>query len=312
MDYGMGMEQYVSGNRRTKMPQYDTVFIDDNKLMSIGFNVTEIQNMHYIQNNMGKFTSQALQSYGYTYEQAKRLMYAYGVCSGKIVIDSKEDMIKHLRKMFGTNYRISMQDLAVSKVTSIPRLAVVGNIKEEPYSIWNSKNYNGKDALYKVVDVTTQRITIETMRKPRLKYGEAKKIQGVFEIKGVKSSGEAVVSFDRKYCNLCNRFAVMASLRNPEFHLGKYEIVCFEGTKVYVFATDIGVKENIRYSGGTQRVYQYGIFPKDIKPKLDTVAKELYRSLGGVSATLQEPTATYSVITKVKEEVITEDDGVVF
>lgn len=314
MDYGYSMNNmYMNEGRRRmpKMPQMDTTFIDDAKLMSVGFNAVEIQNMHMVQNNFGKFTPQALQSYGYTYEQAKRLMYGYSICKGKTVIDSKQDMVKHLRKMFGANYRISMQDLKVSSVTSIPRVALVGNIADEPFTIWNSKNYKGKDAIYKVVDVTGKRITIETSRKPKLAYGASKSIPGVLEIKGTKTNGMVVVSLDKDYCQLCNRFAIMASLRNPEFHLGKYEMVCFEGTKVYIFAVDMGIRETVKYSGGTQRVYKYGIFKKDIKPKLDMVAKEMYRSLGGVSVDFLEANKEYNIITQRKAEEETDESEVI-
>lgn len=309
MDYGYGMNMGRPG-RQPKLPQMDTVFIDDVKLANAGFNMVEIQNMHMVQNNYGKFTPQALQSYGYTYEQAKRLMYGYGICKGRVVIDSKQDMVKHLRKMFGSNYRIGMQDLAVSSVTEIPRVALVANIKEEPFTIWNSKNYKDKDALYKVVDVTNKRITVETPRKPKLAYGHTKVVPGVLEIKGVKSNGMVVVSFDRDYCKLCNRFAIVASLRNPEFHLGKYEIICFEGTKVYVFAINMGTKENIRYNGGTQRVYRYGIFPRDVKSKLDIVAKDMYKNLGGAAVEFIPANSDYKIITREKSEEETEGSGV--
>ena len=118
--------------------------------------------------------------------------------------------------------------MAVSKVTSVPRLAVVGGIIEEPYAIWNSNRYKGLDAMYLVKDVTGSKVTIETSRKPQLEWGKARDIPGVLEIKGIRNNGKAVVTFDKKYCRLCNRFVIIASLRRPEFHLGEYEMVCFE------------------------------------------------------------------------------------
>ena len=275
---------------------YNPIVIDDNKLLSIGFNQIEIQNLHYLINNGAKFTSTALQSYGYNYEQAKRLMYAYNICAGKVQVDSKEEMVRHLKKMFGGNYKISIQDLAVSKLTSVPRVAVVANLTQEPYTIWNSKNYKGMASLYKVVDVTGQRITIETSRKPRLEYKQAKVIPGVLEIKGVRANGNAVVSFDKKYCALCNRFVIVASLRNPEFHLGKFEMICFEGTRVYVYATNMGVREQVKYSMGNQRIYDFGIFPEDIKGKLSNIAKGLYNHLKCASAQYFDPNMQYKIV----------------
>lgn len=281
----------------------EQAYIDDAKLINIGFTQEELRHLHMIQNNGIKFSMQSLQLCGYNYEQAKRLMYGYNICLGKVQTDSKEEMIRHLKKMFGSNYRISIQDLAVSNISAVPRVAVVGNITQEPYTIWNSNRYKGKDALYKVIDVTGQRITIETPRKPQLKYGQQKVIQGILEIKGVRANGNAVVIFDKKYCQLCNRFIIVASLRRPEFHHGMWEILCFEGTRVYVYATNMGIRENVRYSMGTQRVYSYGIFPTDIKPKLDVVAKQLYTKLGGVNLQLEGANAEFRVLTPQNKEL---------
>lgn len=282
--------------------------INTNQLMKLGFNQQEIQQLMYVYNNNGKFTLNALQSYGYNYEQAKKLMYMYNICAGKIQIESKEELIKHLKKMFGSSHRIGIQDLAVSKVNNVPRFAVVSNIIDEPYTIWNSKNYKGTNALYKVVDVSGQKITIETPKKPILKYGSAKEIKGVLEIKGVKDNGNAIVTFDKNYCKLCNRFIIVASLRNPEFHLGKYEIICFEGTKVYIYATSIGTRDKPNYSMGTQRVYGYGIFPQEIKGKLVNVTKAMYKYLNGVNAELFGANIEYKVIPQDKVE--DENEGV--
>lgn len=283
--------------------------IDEYRLMSLGFNQQEIAQLKYVYNNRGKFNTNALQSYGYTYEQAKRLMYMYNICTGKIHIDSKEEMVKHYRKTFGTNYRISMQDLAVSKITSVPRLAFVGNITVEPYTIWNSKQYKGMQALYKVIDATSKTITVETSRKPKIPYGTPTEIKNVLEVKGVRNNGNAVVAFDKNCCRLCNRFVIVASLRNPEFHLGKYELICFEGTKVYIYAINMGTKETLRY-GNTQRIYDYGIFGQTIRDKLDNVAKEMYKHLCGVGVEYHGPTMDYEVLPKEQEE---EDvsDGVI-
>lgn len=289
----------------------DQVYINDNKLVSIGFSPEEIRHMHLVQNNGIKFTMQSLQMCGYNYEQAKRLMYGYNICSGKVQVDSKQETIKHLRKMFGANYRISIQDLAVSNINTVPRVAVVKNIPDPPYSIWNSNQYSGKDAIYKVIDVSGQKVTIETPRKPRLAYGQTKVLPGILEIKGVKANGNAVVVFDKKYCQLCNRFIIVASLKKPEFHHGLWEILCFEGTRVYVYATNMGTKENVRYSMGTQRVYDFGIFIKDIKPKLNLAASKIYKKLGGVGTQFEGANAEFKVLTQEIRE-IDENQDVIF
>lgn len=298
----MGYNAYNNYNN------YNMVNIDTALLQRLGFSPNEIQQLTYVYNNGGKFTPSALQSYGYNYEQARRLSYMYNICAGRVQVDSQQQMVKHLRKVFGSGYRISIQDLAVSKITSVPMVALVANIKEEPYNIWNSKNYKGKDAIYKVIDVTGQKITVETKKKPRLEYGKPKVLPGILEIKGVKENGNAIVTFDKKYCRLCNRFIIVASLRNPEFHLGKYQIVCFEGTKVYVYALNMGTKSNTRYNMGTQRVYDYGLFPQDIKGKLTTVAKNMYNHLKGVDVQFEGANQDYLVINPEKHDNLEDDD----
>lgn len=282
--------------------EFTPVNIDVNRLLQLGFTTQTIQQLQYVYYNGGKITPAALQQYGYSFEEAKKIAYAYAICVGRVQINTKEEIMHHLKKMFGSAYKISMQDLAISKVTAIPKVAVVSNIDKEPYTIWNSRNYRGKEALYKVIDSTPSCVTIETPRKPVIRYGMNKIIPEMLEIKGVRINGNAVVKLHKDYCHLCNRFAVIASLRNPEFHLGKYELLCFEGTRIYVFATNIGTKEHIRYSMGNQRVYDYGIFPQEIKPKLDKVTKILYTHLKGVGVQYHNPTTDYHVVTVVNNE----------
>lgn len=316
-------------------------------LLGLGFSTAEINSLNYIYINGGKLTPSALQSYGFDYMQSKRLLYMNKILQGGVQINSENDMITHVKKMTGasrdtakqavyrenlangygaknytkdqlikhlkdTNGRIrklTIQDLKVSNVTEVPRVAIVGNIIDEPYAIWNSNRYKGKDALYKVTDVTGQKITVETPRKPKLEYKKPRVIPGVLEIKGLTKTGDAIVSFNKQYCKLCNRFIIVASLRNPEFHFGKYEIICCEGSKLYVYATSMGTKENVNYSMGNARVYDYGIFPGEIAPKLKTVAQGLYKSLCGVSVELCKPTAVYTVIPKDKDKEKLEENN---
>lgn len=270
--------------------------MDYNTLMSMGFNMQEIQNMEYVYNNGGKFTPAALQSYGYTYAQANRLAYLFKVYTGKVDVSSDVSQAKHYKKMFGNNYKIGIQNLGTNRVVEVPRVAVVANIVDAPYNIWNSNNYKGKDIFYKVVDVTGKKITVETAKKPQLQWGKTKKLDGILEIKGVKSNGNAVVTFDKNYCRLCNRYAIVASLKRPVEHLGMYEMLCFEGTRVYVFAKNMGTGTNVGLKGATQRVYDYGLIPGSIKNKLTKITKDVYTNLGGVKARYEEANSTYTMI----------------
>jgi hypothetical protein len=319
-----------------------------NTLINLGFYQNEIQAYEYIYMNGGKFTPNALTSYGYNYEQAKRLAYMNKVVQGGVQINTENDMITHYKKMTGANRqdakvavysqnlqngyaknysdtelvkhlkqtngitrKITIQDLAVSNVSDVPRIAVVAGITQEPFTIWNSSNYKGMQALYRVVDVSGQKVTVETSKKPVLKYGTSKVIPGILELKGIKQNGNAVVVFDKKVCRLCNRFVVVASLKRPEFHLGCYDIICFEGTRVYVYVSNMGTRDQVRYKGGTQRVYAYGIFPGDIKGKLDEQAKKIYGNLNGVKAQYQQANQDYKVVPSEQNDSIEEEEDAV-
>lgn len=278
--------------------------VNPNSLVQVGFTKDEISAFNYVYNNGGKFTPTALQSYGYTYEQAKRLHYMYRICTGQVQIGSQDQMAKHLKSMFGSAHKMNINDLAISRVTNVPRAAVVMNIDQEPYSIWNSTNYSGKNSLYKVIDATAGHITIETSIKPKLRYGQAKKIPNMLEIKGIKPNGKIVVTFNKNYAALCNRFIIVASFKNPERHLGKWEIMCYEGRKIYIYAVNMGTKDRVSYSHGNQRIYAYGIFPGDIRKKLDSVAQDMYRYVKGVSGNYIQPTENYNVVDIVKPETL--------
>ena len=320
--------------------------MDNNTLLNMGFNNSEIEAYYYIINNGGKITPMWLQRYGFNIQDSKRLCYLHKCVTGEVNVGTENEVIAHVAKMggltradakqqvylnnihnkqarqryskdelinrlratYGKTKRISIQDLQVSSVSSIPRVAVIDGIEQEPYNIWNSRNYKGKQSLYKVTDVSGQRITVETNIKPKLKYGEPKELKGVLEIVGVKQNGNAVVAFDKSVAKLCNRYIIIASLRRPEFHLGMFEIICYEGTKVYVYAADLGTKESVSYKGGTQRVYAFGIFHKDLRGKLDSVAKDVFKRLRGVCSEYNGATDEFRVVPIDKEEAIDGED----
>ena len=274
--------------------------IDPVRLKSLGFNDAEIQNLQYVVMNIGKLTPSVLTQCGYTYEQAARLKYLYDICIGKVIIETPDELSKHLRKMFGAKGRIGIQNLEVSKIKEVPRYAIVGNIKTEPFTIWNSKQYPPNQRLYRVVDVSSTRITVRTGKIPKIQYGGAKEVDGVLEIKGVVKGANNTklvdVAFYKDYCKLCNRFIIVASLRRPEFHHGMVEIICYEGTRVYVYAQTLGTKELVKYNMGTQRIYDYGVLPQEINGKLTKRASELYTILKGAYRSFEPGNQDYTII----------------
>ncbi len=313
-------------------------------LLNYGFTQQDINILTQSYNYFGKVTGNTLTQLGCSYEQARKIMYANSIYTGKVKLDSvqaikkhymivygcspeeanklaysyslnsgnvksKEDLVNHLKKINKNEMKLTINDLMPSKVVDVPRVAVVNGIKQEPFTIWNSGQYKGMEALYKVINVSGQNITIETSRKPLIARGASMKIDGVLSILGVKQDGKAVVTFNKDYCRLCNRFVILASLRNPEFHLGKYEIIAKDGTKVYVFASNMGIKESVNYRAGNQRVYTYGIMPSDIKTKLDKMAGAINSYVGGMSHSYSQPNSEYRVVPKVHIETQPEDDG---
>lgn len=295
-----GMGVYTPGT------QFD---LDPIKLQSIGFQPSEIEALQCIVMENGKATMQMMtQYYGIPYEQAQKLKYMYDICTGRVNISTEDDLAKHLRRMFGKHRRIGISDLEVSKINDIPRTALVAGIPENtPFAIWNSKQYPPLERMYTVLEATPNNVTIETNRIPKLKWKEAREIDGVLKILTTPVNGKMTVSINKNYCRLCNRFVIVASLRRPEFHLGMVEIVCIEGTKVYVFADLLAAKKYSRYGNNNQRIYDFGYFPMEIKPKLISCASRIYKHLCGVYAN-QIPGNTEFIIIpkeeKQEEEVV--------
>ena len=138
----------------------------NSQLLNMGFTQNEINYYEYVVSNNGKITPQALQSYGLSFGEAKRLTYMKKILTGAVSIQSESDMITHVKNMTGTsrqnakdyvyqqnlmngyaqnNYskdelikhlketngrkrKISIQDLKVSTVTTVPNVAVVAGM----------------------------------------------------------------------------------------------------------------------------------------------------------------------------------------
>lgn len=291
---GNGMGVYTAAN------QFD---FNPEKLKYLGFQDAEIKCLQNIIYSFGKVTMQSLQmGAGLNYEQAQRIMYMYNICNGRIRIESEKELIQHLKKMFGRQKRITIADLPTQPIQSIPRTAMIAGIKEPGFNMWNSKNYPVLERAYKVVEVYGEYITIETDRWPTLKYKQARKVPGVLEIKNIdKQNHRLTVAINKKYCRLCNRFVIVAQTRYPEFHLGLVQIICLEGTKIYVYAQNAGVKENIHYTSGNSRVYDYGYYASDIKNKLMQVAQKIYKIVCGFQASVIKPNTKFEYLQKVAD-----------
>lgn len=272
------------------------LIMSESKLYELGFSHDEIRTLQYVMSGGGAVTTRDLQNLGLDYEYSKRIRYLRDVATGKVTVETKDELVKHLRRLFGKRRRIGIHDLAVSTIKNVPRWAVVAGIQDPVYSILNSSNYPVDKRMYLIRDVSS-RITVRTRNKIVMKYGYPKKIDGVLEILGIdKKTGETIIAFDKKYSRVCNRYIVLASLRRPEFHHGLIEIICIEGTRVYVYVQNMGTTARVNYKGGTTRVYDYGYMPNQIKPKLTKVASDIYQRVCGVTAYKHEPNSDFTLI----------------
>ena len=290
------MLDYGYGNFGASAVMGSTIQVDKAQLNKLGFTGESINLLQELLNGGCKITLANLQSLGFNYGQSSLLKYMYDIVCGRVIIDSMESLAKHLRKMYGGTRRIGIQDLSISNITKIPRITFIVGIKDETFGMYNSSNYNGQDRMYEVQGVTSGRIVIKTKKRPRLKYGQSKKVDGVIEIIKELPNNELVLAVNKEYCKMCNRFIIIGSLRRPERHLGMAEILCIEGTTVFVYAQLAGRGEMARYREGTQRVYDYGFLPKAITPKLMACAQQIHKKLHGVESLIHPANMEYNLV----------------
>ena len=77
--------------------QNTQISINLDQLLSLGFTLEEINTLNYIIMCNGKVTQSALVSYGLPYETAQKIKYMYDIATGKISINSTDDLV-NLRK----------------------------------------------------------------------------------------------------------------------------------------------------------------------------------------------------------------------
>lgn len=275
-------------------------------LLQLGFTLDEIAIMNNCLNSGINVTINNLNQF-VDYQTAKKIKYMYDICTGKIQIETTDELCRHLKKMFGNTRKVGIRDLIPSKIDNIPRKVVINGITDEKFKIYNSSNYKSNyEKLYDLEKIGQNTITIKTKRKPVLRYGESKTVDGVIAIKNIDENNNVTLEVNKKYTRQCNRFIVVASLKYPEFYHSMVEIICIEGTKVYVFAKSIGKSNKVMYNNGTQRVYDYGFFPYEIDQKVTQAAAELYSKVCGVYAVRHPANQDYPIL--IKESVAEEVD----
>ena len=150
--------------------------------------------------------------------------------------------------------------------------------------------------------LSSTNVTIESSRLPVLRYKEPRFIEDIIEIKEKTKRNTVILAVNRKHCRLCNRFIVVASMKRPEFHHGMIEIICIEGTRVYVYAATASKSERLSYNSQTQRIYNFGYFPFEIETKLKESATSVYQKLCGVYSEFHPANSDYKILMEDKSD----------
>lgn len=277
------------------MSEYEMSEFDIRRINNLRFSTQDIEALQYAVNSGLRVTTQNMTCMlGFSYELANKVHYMYNICVDKISIDTIDDLSKHLRKISNCN-KIGIQNFPVSSINKIPRTAVIGGIPNGPLAIFNSSNYKGKDMLYVVSNVTSKNVIFRTRRRPSLRQNDMREVPGIIKITGANDK-IIEIEVNRENCRLCNRFIIFGSTRRPETHHGMWTLLAFEGTKVYVYAQSLGVRDSAKYSISNQRVYDYGFFSSDIRQKLDTAANKLNSMFSCVYSEFEDANSEFKSI----------------
>ena len=273
------------------------------QLRNLRFSSMDLNTFEGILMQNGRITPKILVACGLRPYEANRIRYMYSIYCERTVIDTDEALIRHLRRIYLGKRRISINDITSNNLGKIPRRAVVSNIPSGKFAVYNSKNYKGGEIFYKVTDVTTTNIVVKTKIKPVFKYKESKALEGVLEVRDVDSEGQVEVAFNKNYCKLCNRFIIAASLRRPSNHHGMYEIICLDGTRLYVFASTLkGNRDMPNLNNGTQRIFCFGQLSKQISIMLHEEARKQYVRFRGVKCNQHPADSQFMLISPEIEE----------
>jgi hypothetical protein len=298
MDTGYGMDMGGGGRRKEYVPpqMMDTyVAVDKNMLIGLYFKEDIIECLTYLMEFFGKCTPQAIQMAGTPVDKVALVKYAYKIMRGEIVIETNNEWSQHLKKLAGGAYKIKAGDLKSSVLVEVPRYCVVAGLKD-PFSIWNSSQYRGEDRFYAVDHAGEKNIHFKTTKIPVLRRFEKKEIEDVCGVESDNISGEIEAWASKKHCKLVNRYVIVASLRRPDRHLGLFQIICIEGTFVYVYAKQLKRSTKPGLGNGNNRVYDWGIDGNFIQKKLGDAMKNVFIGLKGVRYEYEDPVEDYNEI----------------
>lgn len=273
--------------------------------IQLGFNSMEYNIAVNISNTYGYVrvpsVNMLMQMLGIDYNGASRIRYLMEILNGRkdISINDIRDMgdikcvAKHFRKINPTCIKLSTEMLLPTKVNNIPKLAVVMGIRDKEFFNVNSKNPNDKLGYYLVESVGQNNMTLR-MHK-RVNTGKRVDGDGIVTILGIDTHGNTLIRVKTSNVRVCNRYIVVASIRQPSRHSGMYVMVTISGDLLYVYARTV---EGNRYLGKnfSERVYDFGVIPRELNSRLKSVAVDAYNGLHCVCVKYIEPTEEFELI----------------
>lgn len=276
--------------------------VNEEQLRKLKFTDFEIATLKNIAGMNGRVNVAKLVASGVPERQARHIKYAYDICCGLVTVDDTFSLKRHLKKMFSSVYKITINDLPPSNITELPRSCVVAGLKK-PWDVWNTNAKVVRGTQFHVVkEIGSENIQIITPIKPVLKYKSKKEEEGTIKI--LKEGQKAlIVAVNRKYCRLLNRFIVTASTRKPQNYLYLVEIICIDGTSMYVYADEVGYTAKAISTTGACRVYDYGTMSSEIKTKVMKSATTIYKMVCGVTSIVEGGNSSYQLVEPEKKNV---------
>ena len=214
---------------------------------------------------------------------------------------------RELNKRFGIgNIKMSNRDIVIKYLNRLPRLVMVGGIKDNIFEIYNSNRYlEFKDKCYVVLTSNSANsVLIKTDRKPVLKRGELAKVDGVGEIKtkainDTDENGEVItknintVKLNIKYVKVVNRYVIYTSIQKPAEHSGMIEVLCSGGNRVYVYAVESNFRDLVNGSEGSRKVVGFGFRSNEIAGKITKLAQSVGKSYGCIMMVRYRPVVEF-------------------
>lgn len=304
--------------------------VNADMLYKLGFTYEDVQLLNSVMEGGCKLTSASLSNKGLTYQVVKRLQYMYSIIIGKTIIDTNsiDEVSKHLHKLNSYRGKININNLPLSKVRDIPRLVIVEGLPEGRYEKYNY-SYENRNIIHILKNEGNKKVIIRTKIKPKLPYGSGKclyyfkdksnnkilytedrneinkfikeskdsEFGSAVEIKDLSEDKKEVdVAIHKNYIRLVRSYIILCSFTRPQNHLGMYQMVMHEGSKIYTYATYYDGKGRINNS--YSRVYYWGYKKKVLTEALLKVAKGIYNNLGGVFVEFIAGTTEYEPIEK--------------